>query len=197
MPVGYAGNNLLPNCRTDLGLGWVSQQRFPMEPPQAESPQVRHGLHQLEVQGEQPGSARPKECVCEGKGENSLNSLPLENKHRASERQQPLQTRGNVSPTSMSWQWIHLELEGDRGLLSPVCFTQSSEGEKPQNVNRQLVAHCFFRTFRSRFKTPKTHAWHTSRPCCLCENVSSVGHTEGFYGNNIQVKAVTAFDGCV
>lgn len=101
-------------------------------------------------------------CECMAKGmcvRGGGNSLPLENKHCASERQRPLQTRGNVSPPSIPWQWIPLVLEGGSGLLSPVYFTQSSEGEKPQDVNRRLGAHCFFSTFRSLLKTQKCMAY--------------------------------------
>lgn len=41
------------------------------------------------------------------------------------------------------------------------------------------------------------NAWHILCPCCLCENISSLGYSERFYGNNMQVKAGTAFDGYI
>lgn len=66
MPVSYAGK-LLSNCKTDLRLTWVRQQIFPMESPQAESPQVRHSLHQLEVQGGSLG-VHGQRNVCAWKG---------------------------------------------------------------------------------------------------------------------------------
>lgn len=73
-------------------------------------------------------------CMARGMSMNGgENSLPLENKHITSERQQPLQTGGNASPTSISWLRLHFVLEGTYGLLSLIYFTQRSAGEKPQD----------------------------------------------------------------
>lgn len=136
MPLSYA-EKLLPNCLIDLMSTWNGQQSFAVNCSRATL--LKHSKYfsgygqSATVRGAGVMAAHrcmaawPKGCLCmEG------NSLPLENKHLTSERQQPLQTWGNASPTSISWLRIHFVLEGGCGLLLPIYIIQRRWGEEPQ-----------------------------------------------------------------